>query len=136
MNANVLTDQLLYAAGFLLMGATEEQMRLVAGSDMDYVSYILILFSLAFLVFLFANMLVNLYDRLANPAPSEDKSFANGNAGYASVNGRPVEEGRVGDAEEFELGGLSSDDEEEDRMLRRSGERRGQETGVTNARES
>lgn len=77
-------------------------------------------------------MLVNLYDRLANPV-SETKGFANGNAGYASVNGRPMEEGRVRDAEEFELDGLTSDDEDEDRPLRRSGERRGQETGVTNA---
>jgi len=123
---------LLYAAGFLFMGATEEQMILVAGSDMDHVAYILILFSLAFLVFLFANMLVSLYDRLANPA-AEGKGFANGNAGYSSVNGRPMEEGRVRDAEEFELEGLTSDDEDEDRPLRRDGESRGQETGVTNA---
>lgn len=113
------------------MGATEEQMILVAGSDMDHVAYILILFSLAFLVFLFANMLVSLYDRLANPSSDETKGFANGSAGYSSVNGRPMEEGRVRDAEEFELDGLSSDDEE-DRMLR-DGQRRGQESGVTSA---
>ena len=113
------------------MGATDEQMNLVAGSDMDPVAYILMLFSLAFLIFLFTNMLVNLYDRLANPV-SDEKSLANGNAGYASVNGHPMEEGRVNDAEEFELDGLSSEDED-DQMLRRSRDGRGQETGVTSA---
>lgn len=113
------------------MGATDEQMLLVAGSDMDPVPYILMLFSLAFLVFLFANMLVNMYDRLANPV-TDDKGMANGNAGYSSVNGHPLEEGRVNDAEEFELDGLSSEDED-DQMLRRSKDGRGQETGVTRA---
>lgn len=95
--------QLLYAAGFLFMGATEEQMALVHDSDMDAVSYILILFSLAFLVFLFINMLIHLYDRLA---PGEGK------AAGAYRGGR---EGRLRDAEEFELDGLVSDDE--DRLM-------------------
>lgn len=34
---------------------------------MDHVSYVLILLSVACIVFLFTNMLVQLYDRLANP---------------------------------------------------------------------
>ncbi|KAK5995942.1 Protein YTP1 [Cladobotryum mycophilum] len=58
---------LLYASGFLFMGATEEQMHLVDSSAMDVISYILILYSLAFLVFLFTNMLIHLYDRLSEP---------------------------------------------------------------------
>lgn len=103
--------QLLYAAGFLFMGATEEQMNMVAASDMDHVAYILILFSLAFLVFLFASMLIHLYDRLANPSP-DAKDIAN--SGYTGLNGGPMEEGRAREAEEFELGGLSSDEEEEE----------------------
>ncbi|KAI6778512.1 uncharacterized protein J7T54_005036 [Emericellopsis cladophorae] len=110
---------LLYTAGFLFMGATEEQMLLVAGSDMDHVAYILILFSLASLVFLFANMLVHMYDRLANPTSSKEMN------GYTGVNGRPMEEGRIRDAEEFELEGLTSDGEADDEgrgMLRRSQE--------------
>jgi hypothetical protein len=103
------------------MGATEEQMILVAGSPMDHISYILILFSMAFLVFLFANMLIHLYDRLANPA-LKTKNLTNG---YHDANGRTAEEGRVRDADEFELEGLDSEDEEDDErrgMLRRSHE--------------
>lgn len=113
------------------MGATEEQMNLVANSPMDHVAYILILFSLAFLVFLFANMLVQLYDRLANP-PIDTKDLASG--GYTGLNGRPMEEGRVRDAEEFELDGLTSDDEEDEqrRMLRRSGEVNRSSPGAVN----
>ena len=43
---------LLYASGFCFMGATEEQMQVLAGSHVTHVSYILILYSLAFLLFL------------------------------------------------------------------------------------
>ena len=43
---------LLYASGFLFMGATEEQMAMLAGAHVTHVSYILILYSLAFLLFL------------------------------------------------------------------------------------
>jgi hypothetical protein len=49
---------LMYAAGFLFMGATEEQMMLVASSSMDHISYILITYSLASLMFLFVNILI------------------------------------------------------------------------------
>ncbi|KFA69109.1 hypothetical protein S40285_00038 [Stachybotrys chlorohalonatus IBT 40285] len=111
---------LLYAAGFLFMGATEEQMDLVANSPMDHVSYILILYSLAFLVFLFSNMLIGLYDRLANPL-SNAKKFG---AANGHLNGHLAEEGQIRSAEEFELDGLMSDDEGDERrgMLRRSGD--------------
>lgn len=44
--------QLLYASGFLFMGATEEQMQLLSDSGVTHVSYILILYSIAFLLFL------------------------------------------------------------------------------------
>lgn len=43
---------LLYAAGFLFMGATEEQMQVLHDADVTHVSYVLILFSIAFLMFL------------------------------------------------------------------------------------
>ncbi|KAK7426903.1 hypothetical protein QQZ08_006649 [Neonectria magnoliae] len=98
---------LLYASGFLFMGATEEQMALVDGSRMDHVSYILIIFSLASLMFLFANMLIHLWDRLANANPNT-KDY---NHGYTHINGRAVEDGRVQYSQEFELDGLVSDDE-------------------------
>jgi hypothetical protein len=101
----------------MFQGATEEQMSLVANSSMDHVSYILILFSLASLVFLFANMLIHLWDRLSNPALNT-KDFNNG---YTHVNGHAVEDGELRDAQEFELGELVSDDEEDHnrRMLDR-----------------
>jgi hypothetical protein len=107
---------LLYAAGFLFMGATEEQMELVDESSMDHVAYILILYSLAFLVFLFSNMMVTLYDTLTT-SDTNAKDLHDSHA-----NGRPMEEGRMRDAEEFELEGLTSDDEDDEhhRMLRHS----------------
>jgi hypothetical protein len=43
---------LLYASGFLFMGATEEQMELLSDHNVTHVSYILILFSISFLLFL------------------------------------------------------------------------------------
>lgn len=90
------------------MGATEEQMALVAGSSMDHVSYILILYSLAFLVFLFTMMLISLYDRNANPV-DPTKPTANGRLG-PRLNGHVP----VRDAQEFELEGLMSDDEDDE----------------------
>jgi hypothetical protein len=47
-----LTPFLLMAGGFLFMGATEEQMQLLADANVTHVSYVLILFSVAFLLFL------------------------------------------------------------------------------------
>lgn len=43
---------LLYASGFLFMGATEEQMQLLSDAGVTHVAYILILYSIAFLMFL------------------------------------------------------------------------------------
>ena len=119
-------SQLIYASGFLFMGATEEQMVLIDQSDMDHVSYILILFSIAFMVFLFSNMLIHLYDRRSGPV-ANSKDFENG---YAPANVRPMEEGHARDAEEFELGGLSSDDEEGQGMLRRNRDGSSRPAGV------
>lgn len=100
------------------MGATEQQMSLIDGSSMDVISYILILYSLAFLVFLFANMLIHLYDRLSNP-PLDTKGFTNG---HTHLNGRAVEDGHIRAAEEFELDGLSTDDEDDERQGMLAGE--------------
>ena len=96
------------------MGATEEQMQLVAHSGLDHVAYILILYSLAFLLFLFVNMLIYLYDRSANPALV--KLSANGRA---RPHGRSDENTQLRDAGEYELEGLMSDDEDEDQAARR-----------------
>ncbi|KAK4181523.1 hypothetical protein QBC36DRAFT_84217 [Triangularia setosa] len=95
---------LLYASGFLFMGATEEQMEFVASSGMDAVAYILIMYSMAFLVFLVVMMFINVYERAANP---QAKTALNGHA-------RSGDETRVHDANEFELDGLMTDDEDDD----------------------
>ncbi|CAK7216102.1 hypothetical protein SBRCBS47491_002718 [Sporothrix bragantina] len=116
---------LLYAAGFLFMGATEEQMLLVAGSGIDHVAYILILYSLAFLMFLFVNMLINLYDRHANAdlLAAKNKQRQSAEAAEAAavrLNGTARAENRqVRDAEEFELGELMSEDEEDEEQSAR-----------------
>ncbi|KAI0015116.1 hypothetical protein F4780DRAFT_765566 [Xylariomycetidae sp. FL0641] len=98
---------LLYASGFLFMGATEEQMALVAGSGIDHVAYILILYSLSFLLFLFVNMLINIYDR-NTPDDVASKESANGRLGPRLNGNVPLR-----DAQEFELEGLMSDDEDD-----------------------
>jgi hypothetical protein len=115
--------QLLYAAGFLFMGATEEQMDLVANSRLDHVSYILILYSLAFLTFLFANILIHLYDRSAVAAEgraAQAKLAGTGNRRRGGVNGHATSNAdrqQLRDVEEFELDGLISGDEEEDEAV-------------------
>lgn len=100
------------------MGATEEQMQLVSDSGIDHVAYVLILYSLAFLLFLFTNVLVHLYDRKVNGA-----GIPKGINGHATGSHRrgvsSVDERRLRDVEEFELDGLMSDDEDEEQAQRR-----------------
>ncbi|KAF4591908.1 YTP1-like protein [Ophiocordyceps camponoti-floridani] len=111
---------LMYAAGFLFMGATEEQMQLVDQSAVDHVSYILMLYSVAFIVFLFSNMLIHLYDRLANPVDNRELGLYDRLAepavesralGTGNGNGHVSTERRLRDCDEFELDGLMSDDD-------------------------
>ena len=47
-----VTPYLLYASGFIFMSATEEQLEMIAGAGIDHVSYLLILYSLAFVLYL------------------------------------------------------------------------------------
>ncbi|EFX02184.1 integral membrane protein [Grosmannia clavigera kw1407] len=129
---------LLYASGFLFMGATEEQMLLVSTSGLDHVAYILILYSVAFLLFLFVHLLISLYDRTVNAdllaakqrqyraeleAADNDISAVGAVSGTAAgtirINGNsrgPADSRQVRDAEEFELGDLESE-EEDDALL-------------------
>ena len=92
-------------------------MHLVASAGIDHVAYILILYSLAFLLFLFVLMLIHLYDHNAN-APAKATPTANGRAGYSNVRRQP-EDAQLRDAEEFELDGLMTDDEDEESAARR-----------------
>jgi hypothetical protein len=121
------------------MGATEEQMQLLSDGGVTHVSYVLILYSFAFLLFLCKScgnsstlwklladprlvvcMLLHLYSSNAEPTSIKldpeglrTNGAMNGNAnGHA----RPRMDRRVRDAEEFELEGLISDDEGADAL--------------------
>lgn len=90
------------------MGSNGEQMDLVSESGMDGVAYILILYSLAFMAFLFITVLISVYDCAMAP-DSPDKEVPEGRLGPRLNGAVPVR-----DAQEFELEGLMSDDDDDD----------------------
>ena len=94
------------------MGATEEQMALLSNAHVSHVSYILILFSVAFLMFLFVSMLLQLYANFAWPLDASKASTGamNGRIPNGHVPGQTADRS-VRDAEEFELEGLMSDED-------------------------
>ncbi|KAI9840851.1 MAG: hypothetical protein M1837_001265 [Sclerophora amabilis] len=108
-----LTPFLLCASGFLFMGATEEQMKLLSDAGVSHVAYVLILYSVAFLLFLFVNILLHLYAVQSAPSSASKPIHLNGGArrlnGHVHTNSEAHR--RIQDAEEFELEGLMSDDE-------------------------
>ena len=84
-------------------------MNLLTTAGVSHVSYILLLYSISFLLFLFVCMLLHLYASYAWPLdPTQPKVMTNGGL---NGNVRHVDR-RVRDAEEFELEGLMSDDDE------------------------
>ena len=92
------------------MGATEEQMQLISDAGITHVSYVLVLYSFAFLAFLFVNMLLHLYAVTSSPpVPPKDTDRS---ARLPRVNGhtRGTDSRQIRDAEEFELEGLMSED--------------------------
>ncbi|CAI7589797.1 unnamed protein product [Penicillium pancosmium] len=120
-----LTPFLLYASGFLFLGATEEQMKLLSDAGITHVSYILILYSIAFILFLFVNVLLHIYavhtwpreEDAIDPEEAEAQSrgkYTTANGGYTNGRARSNSEAqRIQDAEGFELQGLISDEEDE-----------------------
>jgi hypothetical protein len=93
------------------MGATEEQMQLISDAGITHVSYILVLYSFAFLMFLLTSMLIHLYSVNSNPpVPPKD---VEGTERLPRVNGhsRATDSRQIRDAEEFELAGLMSEDD-------------------------
>ena len=150
------------------MGATEEQMQLLSDANVTHVSYILILYSISFLLYLFVNVLLHIYathtwgddesngrrteatnalaaqkqgsrttfahsraTSVAPPlaasyydAPSPDADTVMNGSASGPGNGkirlprphRTTPSQQVRDAEEFELEGLMSDDEDETDM--------------------
>ncbi|KAE8552994.1 hypothetical protein EYB25_004373 [Talaromyces marneffei] len=143
---------LLYASGFIFMGATEEQMQLLSNAGVSHVSYILILYSVAFILFLFVNILLHIYAVHAFPESATTTTVNNNNnnnthdedgfmpklhredssSSYTVVNnGHPrsrAEAQQIQDAEAFELEGLISEDEHEGHETS-SGSRRRKEVG-------
>ena len=96
------------------MGATEEQMVLLSAAHVSHVSYILILYSISFLLFLFVCMLLHLYATHAWPVePKTNGTNPTSRRNGVLGNGHITEARRMRDAEEFELEGLMSEDEEE-----------------------
>lgn len=100
------------------MGATEEQMALLATARVTHVSYILILFSIAFLLFLFVCMLLHLYASYTWPvaekaiSPRMNGGVSGKMNGHVPASRSMGDAQRLRDAEEFELEGLMSDEEE------------------------
>ncbi|KAH0609852.1 uncharacterized protein H6S33_012398 [Morchella sextelata] len=113
-----LPPYLLFASGFIFMSANEEQLALVDAVGIDHVSYLLVLYSLAFLLYLFTMVLINLFvvnkpeEKKYIPVSLETPNTANGYAGER-------EHRRIADAEEFELDGLISDEEAEEEIVKR-----------------
>ncbi|KAK2744958.1 hypothetical protein FQN57_004088 [Myotisia sp. PD_48] len=120
-----LTPYLLFASGFIFMGATEEQMQLLSDAGVSHVSYLLILYSLACILFLLVNVLLHIYAVHAWPESAEhdrsrpqrphhraSTSFTDGPPSLpvvANGHARSNSENRhIRDAEEFELEGLIS----------------------------
>lgn len=85
-------------------------MLLLSDRGVSHVSYILVLYSIAFLLFLFVCILLHLY--AAHTWPVNPKASRVNGANGVLTNGHAVDSRRVRDAEEFELEGLMSDDEE------------------------
>lgn len=52
-------------AGVTFMGATEEQLTLLAGMGIDPSAYINILLSFAFFIFFYVNILLSMWERLS-----------------------------------------------------------------------
>ena len=88
-------------------------MALLAGANVTHVSYILILYSFAFVLYLFVNVLLHLYAVHAWP---DQRKQPDDEAPQQRVN-HVRAESRVREAEEFELDGLMSDDDEESKPL-------------------
>ncbi|KAL3488901.1 hypothetical protein BJX62DRAFT_239602 [Aspergillus germanicus] len=135
-----LTPFLLYASGFLFMGATEEQMQLLEDAGVTHVAYVLILYSIAFILFLFVNILLHIYavhawpestqppthsrsssieDEDAGAGPSNSKPHrSRPNGAYMNGHARsPSEAQRIQDAETFELQGLISDEDDDAKSI-------------------
>ena len=97
-------------------------MSLLSANHVSHVSYVLLLYSIAFLLFLFVSMLLHLYANSAWPLNAKQAAKTNGvpfKEEAIGINGGVLGNGHLGnghlgrvrDAEEFELEGLMSEDD-------------------------
>lgn len=94
------------------MGATEEQMQMLSDAGITHVSYVLVLYSFAFIVFLFTNILLHLYAvNSSPPVPPKDDEERPERLPRMNGHTRQTPSRQIREAEEFELEGLMSDDE-------------------------
>ncbi|KAL5482750.1 hypothetical protein ACEPAI_9344 [Sanghuangporus weigelae] len=61
---------LLIAAGLQFMSATDEELRYVSDNGMDHVTYVLIMLSLAFTIYTFVLVLINMWGTTGRHSPS------------------------------------------------------------------
>ncbi|KAF8326355.1 uncharacterized protein EI90DRAFT_2930350 [Cantharellus anzutake] len=88
----------------LFMSATDEELKFVNSIEVDHVTYALLMFCLAFVIYLHTVFLINLWRTLGrNAAVREGVAKTRGNAGYTRVPFEPMD-GVLHDAEVFELG--------------------------------
>lgn len=104
------------------MGATEEQMALLTTYNITHVAYILVLYSFAFVLYLFVNILLHIYAVCsAPPVPPKDIEYNDEGmairepgmqARMPRRGHRHTDSHQIREAEEFELGALLSEDED------------------------
>ncbi|KAJ7708829.1 hypothetical protein B0H17DRAFT_1031004 [Mycena rosella] len=67
---------LLVASGVIFMSATDEELQFVHNNEMDHVTYILIMFSIAFLLYALIVLIINLYATTGrNASVKEDRNI-------------------------------------------------------------
>ncbi|KAK9468295.1 hypothetical protein V1512DRAFT_234956 [Lipomyces arxii] len=102
---------MLVASGFLFMFANEEQLIMIAEHHIDHASYTLIIYSVAFLVYLYFLCLISLYSHFSGTSPymkfeAVNDELSSASASYMAAPGSDTDDRQVRDAEEFELNGL------------------------------
>ncbi|KAJ7089836.1 hypothetical protein B0H15DRAFT_839435 [Mycena belliarum] len=99
---------LLVASGVIFMSGTDEELKLVHKNEMDHVTYLLIMFSISFLLYTLIVVIINLYATTGRNAPAkEDRNT------IAMTPSRSKWYSRVPNAERGPLHVIGEDDEEE-----------------------
>ncbi|RUP43796.1 hypothetical protein BC936DRAFT_136715 [Jimgerdemannia flammicorona] len=91
-----LPPVMLIMAGFLFMASTEEQLRILVNGDVDITSYANVIVSAAFLVFLYAHVLITLWQTLTGYVDAGAKRMN----GFQLLETEDEEEGAEGEMAE------------------------------------